>query len=36
VYNGTTKDVSLSQPALETILDEIYLRIDDSIDGGTP
>jgi hypothetical protein len=36
VYNGTTKNVSLSQPALEIILDEIYLRIDGSIDGGTP
>jgi hypothetical protein len=35
VYNGTTKDVSLDQAALESILDLVYIRIDGTIDGGT-
>jgi hypothetical protein len=36
VYNGTSKDVSLSQTALEALLDLVYIRIDGTIDGGTP
>jgi hypothetical protein len=36
VYNDTSKDVSLNQVALELLLDYTYIRIDGSIDGGTP
>jgi hypothetical protein len=36
VYNGTSKDVSLNQSALESILDHVYIRIDGTVDGGMP
>jgi hypothetical protein len=36
VYNNTTRTISLSVEDLEALLDLVYLRIDGTIDGGTP